>query len=304
MDRPVTPTPDLRGFAAAGLLLSHLERGETLDATILARQIIHTHAETGADTELLTIRERRRSEPVTMPQALDLGRERESGYVRNTQSGRVAVRIPAPGLVTEEGEYERRVRLVRPMETQLHSVDAFSASHWKPIDQETFVPLWEAELRTVDEFVEAEFHMVTGLLLPVWKRLPTDHARVYRLQTDQGERVLGRRVPAAWAANAGATGSPALSGSDARAALLDGGTVLHLAERMQVRRVRVMGRMRIELTGFTEGMRERLRAYGLFSEIISWSLRFFVPVDEVGDMVLERMFETWPIERVTEKEAA
>ncbi len=288
----------------AGVYDAGLETLRADSFTILARQIIHTHAETGADTELLTIRERRRSEPVTVPQALDLGRERESGYVRNTQSGRVAVRIPAPGLVTEEGEYERRVRLVRPMETQLHSVDAFSASHWKPIDQETFVPLWEAELRTVDEFVETEFHMVTGLLLPVWKRLPTDHARVYRLQTDQGERVLGRRVPAAWAANAGATGSPTLSGGDARAALLDGGTVLHLAERMQVRRVRVMGRQRIELTGFTEGMRERLRAYGLFSEIISWSLRFFVPVDEAGDKVLERLFETWPIERVTEREAA
>ena len=288
----------------AGVYDAGLETLRADSFTILARQIIHTHAETGADTELLTIRERRRSEPVTLPQALGLGRERESGYVRNTQSGRVAVRIPAPGLVTEEGEYERRIRLVRPMETQLHSVDAFSASHWKPIDQETFVPLWEAELRTVDEFVVTEFHMVTGLLLPVWKRLPTDHARVYRLQTDDGERVLGRRVPVAWATSAGATGSLSLSGQDARAALLDGGTVLHLAERMQVRRVRVMGRQRIELTGFTEGMRERLRAYGLFSEIISWSLRFFVPVDEVGDKVLERLFETWPIERVTEREAA
>ncbi|GAN88302.1 MAG: strawberry notch-like NTP hydrolase domain-containing protein [Acetobacter aceti] len=37
MDCPVTPTPDLRGFAAAGLLLSHLERGETLDASRLRR---------------------------------------------------------------------------------------------------------------------------------------------------------------------------------------------------------------------------------------------------------------------------
>ncbi|GAN91693.1 methylase/helicase [Gluconobacter frateurii M-2] len=35
MDCPVTPTPDLRGFAAAELLLSHLDRGETLDASRL-----------------------------------------------------------------------------------------------------------------------------------------------------------------------------------------------------------------------------------------------------------------------------
>jgi transposase InsO family protein len=35
---------------------------------------------------------------------------------------------------------------------------------------------------------------------------------------------------------------------------------------------------RIELTGFTEAMRERLRAFGLFTDIIAWKLRFFVPV--------------------------
>jgi hypothetical protein len=64
----------------------------------------------------------------------------------------------------------------------------------------------------------------------------------------------------------------------AYAALLEGRTILDLAEGLQLRRVRVMGANRIELTGFTDAMRDRLRAWGLFSEIISWKLRFFVPV--------------------------
>jgi hypothetical protein len=64
------------------------------------------------------------------------------------------------------------------------------------------------------------------------------------------------------------------------AALIDGRTILDLAEGLQLRRVRVMGANRIELTGFTDTMRERLRAYGLFSEIISWKLRFFVPTTQ------------------------
>lgn len=127
---------------------------------------------------------------------------------------------------------------------------------------------------------------------------------VYRLQTDEGERIIGRRVSPIWAEQVSATGEVTLSGPDARCALLEGGTVSHLAERMQSRRVRVMGNHRIELTGFTESMRERLRVYGLFTEIISWTLRFFVPVDETGDTVLDRLFDTWAIERVTEREAA
>ena len=39
-----------------------------------------------------------------------------------------------------------------------------------------------------------------------------------------------------------------------------------------------MGAHRIELSGFTDTMRDRLRTYGLFGEIISWKLRMFVPI--------------------------
>jgi hypothetical protein len=51
-------------------------------------------------------------------------------------------------------------------------------------------------------------------------------------------------------------------------------------------------------------MRERLRAYGLFSEIISWKLRFFVPVDASGPAVLGKLLDTYPVARVSEREAA
>lgn len=65
-----------------------------------------------------------------------------------------------------------------------------------------------------------------------------------------------------------------------------------------------MGSNRIELTGFTEAMRERLRAYGLFSEIISWKLRFFVPVEASGPAILGKLFDTYPVARISEREAA
>jgi hypothetical protein len=120
------------------------------------------------------------------------------------------------------------------------------------------------------EFSDSTIHVVSGLLLPIWKRLPDDSTRVYRLQTDDGERIIGRRVSAAWVASALAVGSPSLAADEAFAALREGRTVLDLAEGLELRRVRVMASYRIELCGFTDAMRERLSAYGLFHEIISW----------------------------------
>ena len=73
---------------------------------------------------------------------------------------------------------------------------------------------------------------------------------------------------------------------------MDGTTILDLAEGLQLRRARVMGAYRMELAGFTEPMRDRLRAYGLFSEIISWKLRLFVPADATGPAVLAKLLDT------------
>ncbi len=153
-------------------------------------------------------------------------------------------------------------------------------------------------------FTDSTIHIVAGLLLPIWKRLPNESTRVYRLQTDAGERIIGRKVSPAWVATALAMDTPTLTAESAFAAVMDGRTVLDLAEALQLRRVRVMGANRIELSGFTDTMRDRLKAYGLFHEIISWKLRMFVPTDARGVGVLARMLERCPIEHIAEREAA
>src|SRR6185312_6833402 len=105
-------------------------------------------------------------------------------------------------------------------------------------------------------------------------------------------------------ATALAADAPALTPEGAFAALMDGRTILDLAEDLQLRRVRVMGANRIELSGFTDTMRDRLKAYGLFHEIISWKLRMFVPTDASGVGVLGTVLEHYPLERIGAREAA
>jgi len=214
------------------------------------------------------------------------------------------MQIPAPSLMLDDGEIERRVRLIRPMEQ--HSVPSkmMAESHWIEGDRERFAAAWQAELGEVPEFSESTIHIVAGLLLPIWKRLPNESTRVYRLQTDVGERIIGRKVSAAWVANVFATNAPTLTPEVAFAALMEGRTVLDLAEGLQLRSARVIGAYRIELSGFNDTMRERLRAYGLFGEIISWKLRMFVPSDTGGVEVLAKVLDNYPIARIADREAA
>jgi hypothetical protein len=74
-------------------------------------------------------------------------------------------------------------------------------------------------------------------------------------------------------------------------------TVVDLSEGLKLRRVRVMGAHRIELSGFSDTMRDRLRAFGLFGEITARKLRMFVPTDATGVGVLAKVLERYPVER-------
>ncbi|WP_186398148.1 strawberry notch family protein [Stappia sp. P2PMeth1] len=280
---------------------------ETLTAesfVVTDRQVIYTHPATGAETRLLTISEKRRNRPLPLADALAHTESDIGKLLVNGKSGRAAIQLPTPSLMLDDGEIERRVRLIRPMEHHHASLKTMAGSHWREADRKTFAAAWTRELADVPEFENSTLHIVAGLLLPVWKRLPNESTRVYRLQTDDGERIIGRRVSPAWAANAASTGTASLAPDDAYAALIDGRTILDLAEGLQLRRVRIMGANRIELTGFTEAMRDRLRVHGLFTEIISWKLRFFVPMDANGPAVLGRLLDTYPLTRISEREAA
>ena len=292
------------GAIASGVYDVGLETLTAESFVVTDRTTIYTHPASGAQTRLLTITQRTRNRPLSLDDALGWLDDRGTKLLVNERSGRAAVQIPAPSLMLDDGEIERRVRLIRPMEHHHASLKSMAESHWQEADRSTFAAAWSRELADVPSFSESTIHIVAGLLLPVWKRLPNESTRVYRLQTDDGERIIGRRVSPAWAANVASTGATDLTGDAAYAALIDGRTILDLAEGLQLRRVRVMGANRIELSGFTEAMRDRLRAYGLFTEIISWSLRFFVPIDSTGPTVLAKLLDAYPVARIGEREAA
>jgi hypothetical protein len=135
---------------------------------------------------------------MALKEALDHLSDCRAVLLLNVRSGYAAVQVPAPSLMRDDREIEQRVRLIRPFERQTLSLKMMAESYWVEADRERFTAAWLAELATVTEFKSSTIHLVTGLLLPIWKRLPYESTRVYRLQTDTGERVIGRKVSLAW----------------------------------------------------------------------------------------------------------
>jgi predicted RNA methylase len=294
----------IEGAIASGTYDVGLETLRAESFVVTDRRTIYVHPATGAETRLLTITERRRNHPVTVDDVIGRLSDHRAVLLINERSNRPAVQIPAPSFMLDDGEIEKRVRLIRPMEQHSVPLKMMAESHWVEVDRGRFSTAWLAELAEVPEFSESTIHIVAGLLLPIWKRLPNESTRVYRLQTDAGERIVGRKVSATWVANVLAADAPVLTPDAAFAALVEGRTVLELADGLQLRRVRVMGAHRIELSGFNDTIRDRLRAYGLFGEIISWKLRMFVPTDASGVEILSKVLDRYPVERASEREAA
>ncbi|MGQ3278656.1 MAG: strawberry notch-like NTP hydrolase domain-containing protein [Shinella sp.] len=294
----------IEGAIASGSYDVGLETLQAESFIVTDRRTIHVHPGTGAEARLLTINQRQRNRPVTLAEALDHLDDAGAKLLVNERSGRAAVQIPTTSIMLDDGEIERRVRLIRPMEAHNIPIRMMDETHWVDADRAGFTAAWNAEAAEVPEYADSTIHVVSGLLLPIWKRLPNESTRVYRLQTDDGERIVGRRVSPAWVAGALAAGTSTLTPDYAFMALMDGKTILDLTEGLQLRRVRVMGANRIELSGFTDAMRDRLRAYGLFHEIISWKLRMFVPTDTTGATILAKVLERYPVERIGEREAA
>lgn len=293
----------IEGAKASGIYETGLETLTAESFVVRARETIYVHPGTGAATELLTIARKHRNTPLGVAEALALAGTCDDDLLVNSRSGRAAVRVRARSVLLDDGALEERIRLVRPMERPSMPRDALADSHWDPADRKAFAAAWQAECASVPEFETSDIHVVTGLLLPIWRRLPEDSTRVYRLQTDDGERIVGRRVSAAWVAATLGQQAPALAPGEAWRLLAAGEAVLHLADGQRLQRVRAMHLHRVELCGFNDLGVERLKALGLISEIVSWKLRLFVPVGADGPAILEKLLARFPLERVEARAA-
>ena len=123
-------TARIEGAIASGTYDVGLETLRAESFVVTDRRSIYTHPGTGAETRLLIVTQRERNRPVTLDEALDRLSDPRAVLLINERSGRAAVQVPAPSLMLDDGEIERRVRLIRPMESHSLPLKMMAESHW------------------------------------------------------------------------------------------------------------------------------------------------------------------------------
>ena len=297
----------------AALVVEAIESGsydrgvETVhaDSLVLAsREPVFTHEATGAVTELCEIRRRDKLEPLTAGAAIALrveasGAGRETRLMTNERSHRATLVLPHASRMLEDGGVEDRVRLVRPAARETMARAELDASTWREADEEQWRMLWQAEIDGLPSHTESRFWLVTGLLLPIWDRVPDRNMRVRRLTADSGEHMIGRVLGPAEAVefrNAlGLAGGPGLTPAELFGEIMDRGAAFPLAtggdRTWRLARRSLMGASRLEIEGPADGDVGTLKRMGCASEIVSWRTRVFVPDADV----LERVVARYPL---------
>ena len=146
----------------------------------------------------------------------------------------------------DDGGVQERVQLIRPATRDRMAKAELDASNCHKADEGHWRMLWDHEIGELPSHRESRFWLASGLLLPVWDRLPAENMRVRRLTSDDGVALIGRVLDAeqvsAVRASFGLDGGPAMTGAQAFEAVMERGNALALANRMAARAPATHGR--------------------------------------------------------------
>jgi len=169
----------------------------------------------------------------------------------------------------------------------------------RQIDESEAERLWKAQLEAAPKTETTTTSMLVGVILPIWDRVEGSET-IYRLQTDDGEQLLGRLLGPNAAKqtlkNLGLDSATAkMSTADLFAAIqagqravLSNGWEISLATVNREERVEVKGRL-------SDAEKRVLTQQGAFVERINWQERVFIPAGDIGLPVFERITASKPV---------
>ena len=277
---------NIEGAIQAGTYNRGVERITAAGLELVATET--AEAPGGASVHLVEILRRDRLRPTTVGAALEIYAAANANagtgaiLLRNTRSGNVALAAGAPSQTLEDGTIQKRRRIIQPASRRTEPLESLKTG-WKPIEMDEWRNAWAEQCAALPEFRESRFWLVTGVLLPIWQKLPGTDVRVYRLTTDCGTSLIGRVLTAG---QMDAVRMKLGLGTSAAGKLTPGERMEELISRrckylldgdLVLAGRRHMGTVRAEIEHRSPEIVPRLKALGCLTEIVQYRARVFVP---------------------------
>jgi hypothetical protein len=303
----------IQAHAEAGTLDVGIETitGESLDK--VSDEVVATDERTGADTRYVQVDVSHKNK--TLPFENAISRVNHQAFVRNVRSGKIWSASGRRQRTDKAGNVVWSRSLVSPSKNsqRVDDIDLQDPDKWERLGDDQAERLWNEQLDQLPGIVKERRHIFTGSLLNVWNRLATGgRPKVLRLTTSDGEKILGREVNDSAIDQvldifgAGERERIQLAGGEAMGRVLDQEETIRLDNGWRIKKVRVSGESRIEIKGPGFNDLRWLEGMGVFTEMVNWDNRYFIPVPEPGAeyssssgaKMLENIMATHPIARV------
>ena len=265
---------------------------------LLDEHVLRRDPATGAETKLTRFELHSRKRATTFARLMQIweGTD-EIQFMRNDRSGRVALRVPSYSIMEDDGSTVRMYQLVRPTGSERMRETSLYESHWRRIERDAFEAQWHAEVEEASSRIHVEtINLATGLLLPVWNKLPDGSVQVWRVTDSDGNALIGRIIPAAsierLTTEFGVAMTISLSpGEIMAAARTRTGIAIPALAGARMMTVMVNGQQRFELRDYPPSRLPWFKSLGCFTEIIAYKTRLFVPTDR-AEAIVARLIET------------
>lgn len=275
---------------------------ETLKAKNIEKaseQIVHTD-KSGAQTKFVELDVTQEARKLPFENLKDS--QKTEGFYQNVKSGRIYA-AGSRNTRTDANtgkliDYHR----MYSSKANVHNVtisDLNDPKKYNKLTDTQAKKLWDVEYDALPDTVTYREHLITGTILPIWDRL-TGKARIMRIQTSDGERMIGRIIPQGELTTTlnriGATASKSeMTAKDIFHKVKDFGFQIELANGWKILRRKVSGENRIELKGPDYRHNDELAKHGVFTERIQWETRYFIPTTNDGITAIEAITANRPV---------
>lgn len=255
----------------------------------VSEETVYTDEDTGAETKYVQVDVTNPANNISYARSKTVF-YKSRGYYRNVRSGKIWVSSPVREKTDSTGDIVEYVVLVSPQNThQTKSLEEVDSDKWEKITGKQAASIWTDEYESLPKTTTNRHHLITGNLLPIWDRLqgtPT----IRRMQTDDGERFLGRSIPTknledTLGALDIAAGRVEHSGKEVAEKVLFQDAKVRLSGGWKIKRSMVSGDDRVELLGPEYDDLDYLENIGVMEEVINWSTRFFIPTKKAAGII-------------------